>query len=109
MKSIFSYENKVIQLLMKIADMAILNVLYLVCCIPVFTIGAAQAGLYSGIRQLLNSEDDRSPVPFFFKGFRMGFKQVTLVYLAYAAGFVLLAVLYVWLQFFSYAGIGAAP
>lgn len=109
MKSIFSYENKVIQLLMKIADMAILNVLYIVCCIPIVTIGAAQAGLYSGIRQLMNSEDDRSCVPFFFKGLRTGFKQVTLVYLAYGAAFVLLAVLYVWLQFFSYAGAGAAP
>ena len=109
MKSLFSYENKLMQFLQKIADMVIMNVLYLLCCIPIVTIGAAQAGLYSGIRQLMNPEDDRSCVPFFFKGFCTGFKQVTVVYLFFAGAFALLGVLYVWLQFYAYAGMPVVP
>ena len=109
MKEFFAYESKFIHLLMKIADMAIMNMLYILCCIPVFTIGAAQAGLYSGIRQLMNKEDDRSCVRAFFRGFKTGFQQVSLVYLIFLAAIGLLCVLLLWLQFWSYAGANSAP
>lgn len=109
MKEIFSYENKVVQLLMKIADMAMLNVLYILCCIPIFTIGAAQAGLYGGIRQLMNKDDDTSCFRAYFRAFRSGFKQITLAYLVYLLAMVLLCVLLMWVQFWSYAGFGGAP
>lgn len=109
MKEIFSYENKVVQLLMKIADMAMLNVLYLLCCIPIFTIGAAQAGLYGGIRQLMRKDDDTSCFRAYFRAFRNGFKQVTLTYLVYLLAMTLLGILLLWVQFLAYAGFGAAP
>ena len=64
--NIFDYNSKFNQLLMTVADIIILNVLYLVCCIPVFTIGAAQAGLFTGIRVLLDKEDDSSCAKAFF-------------------------------------------
>ena len=88
--NIFSYESKVSQILMFTADLIILNVCFLLCCIPVFTIGAAQAALYSGIRVLLDKEDDSSPVKAFFKAFPQGFKQITLAWIAPAALCVLL-------------------
>ena len=78
MDSIFSYDSKLMQLLMFIGDLIILNVLYIVCCIPIFTIGAAQAGMYSAMKVLLDQEDDTSPRKAFFKGFRTGFGTVTL-------------------------------
>lgn len=75
--NIFSYESKFSQILMFVADLVILNVLYVVCCLPVFTIGAAQAALYSGIRTLLDPETDEKPRRVFFQEFRNGFKSIT--------------------------------
>lgn len=78
MNSLFSYDSKIMQLLMFIGDLMIINVLYLVCCIPIFTIGAAQAGLYTAAKVLLDKEDDTSASSAFFKGFANGFGTVTL-------------------------------
>ena len=50
--NIFNYESKFNQLLMTLADLIILNLLFVVCSLPIFTIGAAQAGLFTGIRVL---------------------------------------------------------
>lgn len=96
--SIFNYESKLMQTLMHIADLAILNILYVICCIPIFTMGAAQAGLYAGTRVLSDPEDDRSPAKTFFKGFINGFGKITLAW--GALGLVLLAV-----AFFGYWAI----
>ena len=75
--NIFSYESKFSQTLMFVADLCILNLLFVLCCLPIFTIGAAQAALYSGVRTLVDPEDDESPAKVFFRAFRTGFKSVT--------------------------------
>lgn len=80
MDSIFSYESKFMQMLMQLADLVFMNVLYVLCCIPLFTIGAAQAALHSGIRQLMNKENDLSCYKAFFKGFASGFGKITLLH-----------------------------
>ena len=76
----FSYDSKPMQILMYIGDLIILNLLFILCCLPVFTIGAAHAALYSGIRTLQDPEDDGSPSAAFFKAFRTGFLQITLAW-----------------------------
>lgn len=81
MRGIFDYDSKFMQFLMKFADIAILNVLFLICSIPIFTIGAAQAGLYTGFRVMLDPEDESSPSAAFFRGFRNGFWVITPVWL----------------------------
>lgn len=93
--NIFNYESKFNEIFMMLADMIILNVLYVICSIPIFTIGAAQAGLFTGIRVLLDKEDDSSVAKAFFRGFGNGFKSITIVsttYLLILA--VLAAILY---------------
>lgn len=80
MNNFFSYESKPMQILMFVGDLIILNVIFLVCCLPIFTIGAAQAGLYTAMRQLLNKDDDTSAVAAFFRGFKNGFGRVTLAW-----------------------------
>lgn len=77
---IFNYESKFMQLMLLVADYIILNLVFLACCIPIFTIGAAQAGLYAGIKTLLDKEDDTPCLRNFFKGFRTGFGTVTVVW-----------------------------
>lgn len=77
--NIFSYESKITQITMVIADMIIVNLLYLICCIPIVTIGAAQAGLFTAIRVLLDPEDDSSVAKAYFRGFGSGFFKITAV------------------------------
>lgn len=103
MKNIFSYESKFMQTLLVAADYIILNAVFILCCLPVFTIGAAQAGLYTGIRVLRDKEDDSSCLKAFFRGFRSGFGKITLVWCIFAVviailGYNLVAVLVAGLQ-----------
>ncbi len=76
----FSYESKPMQTMMRIGDLMILNALFLLCCLPIVTIGAAQAGLHNAVKVLLDKEDDSSPAAAFFKGFANGFLTVTLAW-----------------------------
>ena len=80
MSNVFSYESAPMQMLLRLGDLILLNVCYLACCIPVFTIGAAQAGLYTACRTMQNREDDSSAVAAFWRGFRTGFGSVTIAW-----------------------------
>ena len=85
MGGFFSYESKPMQILMFIGDLIILNLMYLLFCIPIFTIGAAQAGLFTACKVLLDKEDDSSPAAAFWRGFTTGFGTVTLAWLVMGA------------------------
>ena len=79
MNSIFSPDSRLMQMLSYVADLFFLNVIFLICCLPVFTIGAAQAGLYTATRQMIDPYDDRSVIKAFFRGFANGFGKISLV------------------------------
>ena len=78
MKNIFSYDSKLIIMLEGVANTMLLNILFLLCCIPVVTIGAAFTALFSGCRALMN---DEACFKAFFRSFRSGFKRSTLAWL----------------------------
>jgi uncharacterized membrane protein YesL len=88
--NIFNYESKFMQFMLMVADYIILNVLFIICCIPIFTIGAAQAGLYTGVRVLLDKDDDSSCTQAFFRGFKSGFGNITILWSIF---FIILAFL----------------
>ena len=103
MNSIFSYESPPMQALMRLGDLIILNLLYLVCCIPVVTIGAAQAGLYTACRVMQDKEDDSSLVDAFWRGFSNGFKTVTISW----SILTVVLVLMIWIAGISVAAGGS--
>ena len=105
--NIFSYESKFSQTLMFVADLCILNLLYVLCCIPVFTIGAAQAALYSGIRTLQDPEDDESPAKAFLRAFRTGFGSITLGWGFYFVLTLLMGVVFYFVVLFGQTIAGA--
>lgn len=98
-KKFFSYDSKPMQAMMNLGCMILMNFLYLVCCIPIVTMGAAQAGLLSGMRHMRDDETETSCLPAFFKGMKSGFKTITLVHsvsllpMALIAGGVILSLL----------------
>ena len=49
MKDLLNPEGVLFQFLSRVGDMIILNVLFLICCVPIVTIGAALIGAVSGV------------------------------------------------------------
>ena len=73
-------DNVIIRALTKICDMVCLNVLWLICCIPIITIGASTTALYTIMLKMVKNEEGyifRS----FFKAFKENFKQSTIIWI----------------------------
>lgn len=76
----FSYDSKFSQIILKICSGGFLNMLWFVCSIPIFTVGASTAALFSVTLKIARDENPRL-VPDFIKAFRDNFKQATVVWL----------------------------
>ena len=78
MNRLFNLDSPVMVFLSRVADLVIVNVLWLICCLPVVTIGASTTAMY---RVTLDLADDRgsSTVRGFFSAFRANFKKATLL------------------------------
>ena len=77
---IFNLDSPLMQVLNKIADMMLLNVLTLVCCIPVVTAGASLTAMHYMALKMARGEDYYL-VRGFFKSFKENFKQATIIWL----------------------------
>lgn len=84
MKSFFSYDGYLSKILTKVMYIVSLNLLFLLCSIPIFTIGAAQTAMYTVLlRYIKNDEPDI--IRSFFRAFRENFKKSTIVWLVMLA------------------------
>ena len=127
MSGLFNYDNPVWRFIGKFWDVLIVNLLWLVCSIPIFTIGASTTALYYVTLRLVRDEDGYT-FRSFFKSFKENFKQATIIWLIFLAvimilGFdlyfvvmmmteaskvrtmmtvVFLAMLFVWASMFTY-------
>lgn len=77
---LFNPDSPLMSFLTRIADLIILNLLWLVCCVPVVTIGASTTAMYHVVRHLQEG-GVTSVTRDFFHSFKSDFKQATLVYL----------------------------
>lgn len=77
---LFNPDSRIMIFLSRVADLVILNILWLVCCIPVVTIGASTTAMYHVIRHW-QKDSVSSVVRDFFQSFKEDFKQATPVYL----------------------------
>ncbi len=83
MKKLLDYENPLFQFLSRVGDLMMLNVLFLVCCVPVVTIGAAVTAMCRVDQGYVTG---REPGMFktFFHSFKTNFKQATIAWLILA-------------------------
>lgn len=77
---LFNPDSRIMIFLSHVADLVILNILWLVCCIPVVTIGASTTAMYHVIRHW-QKDSVSSIMRDFFQSFKEDFKQATPVYL----------------------------
>ena len=80
MGGFFSLDSKFMRTMSMIADLIILNVIYLVTCLPVITIGAASTAMYT-VCFRLGTAREGSLVKGYFRAFRDEFRQATLIWL----------------------------
>ncbi len=80
MGKIFDLDSPVMRFLSRMADLMILNLLMTVCCLPVFTIGAANTAMHYVMLKMVRGEEGYI-VKDFFKSFKMNFKQATVIWL----------------------------
>ena len=78
--NIFSYESRFSQVLLKISSSCWLNLLWMICSLPVVTCGAATAALYSVTLKMCDDTDYRITSQF-FRAFRENFTQATRLWL----------------------------
>lgn len=104
---IFNYDSKLMQSLSFLADLIILNLCFIVCSLPIFTIGAAQAGLYTAIKVLLDKDDDSSSFKAFFRGFANGFGRITIPWLCFLVMIVLVGFNLLNVLAYQYSGLNA--
>lgn len=72
----FSPDSKLMQVLGRITDLIVLNLLFLITCLPVFTMGAAMTALYTMCFRLMREEYNGIVKPY-FRAFRDNFKSAT--------------------------------
>lgn len=77
---LFSYDSKFSQIMLKLCYGCYLNLLWMVCSLPVFTAGAATAALYD-VTLRLAREEEPPLTSRFFKAFRENFRQATILWL----------------------------
>lgn len=76
----FGYDGPFFNVLNRITDIIILNVIWLICCIPIVTIGASTTALLYVTMKILNGEDAYI-VKNFFKSFKENFVQSTIMWI----------------------------
>ena len=77
---IFDLDSPLMNVLNKMADLMWLNILTLICCIPIITAGAALTSMHYVALKIVRNEESyitRS----FFKSFKTNFRQATLIWL----------------------------
>lgn len=79
MGKIFGLDSPVVQFLTKVSQLMILSVVWLLCCVPVVTVGAATAALY---RMMFNMKEDKvCDLKAYFRAFQSNFRKATVLWL----------------------------
>lgn len=81
MSGIFSQESRFVRYMNRFADLMILNLLFLLTSLPVFTIGASLTALYT-VCFRLGTDREGSALRDYFAAFRENFGQATKLWLA---------------------------
>ena len=76
MRFLFDPNSKIMLFISRFADLVVLNLVFLLTCIPVFTIGAANSALYDTVFRMDTAREGKL-LSTYFRAFRTNFKQST--------------------------------
>ena len=78
MDKLFNMDNKFFTVMGRVADLIMLNVVCLICCLPIVTIGASLTALHYVTLKMARNEESYI-IRSFFKSFKQNFKQATVI------------------------------
>lgn len=78
MSRFFDMDNKFFTFMSRVADLFLLNVLFVICCIPIVTMGASFTALFYVSMKMVRNEESYI-IKDFFKSFKQNFKQATII------------------------------
>ena len=96
---LFNYDSPFWSFMSRLADLIILNLLWIVFCIPVVTIGASTTAMYRVTLNMVRGEGS-GVVRMFWDAFRLNLKQAVLIFLI-----LLIPVLLVFYEFWMWLGL----
>lgn len=80
MSNLLNYDSKFTHIFSKVIDAVLLGMLWLICSLPVFTLGAASSAFYYAFQKSIRQGNGYSTREF-FHGFKANFKQATVLWL----------------------------
>lgn len=89
MNRIFNMDNKFFTFMGRVADLIILNLLCIVCCIPIVTIGPAITAMFYVTLKMVRNEESYI-VKGFFHSFKENLKQGIIINIIMLAAFIML-------------------
>lgn len=89
MGKFFNMDSPIMRFMTKVADIMILNLLFIVTSLPIITIGASWTSLYYVSMKLIRDEEG-GIVRGFFHSFRINFRQATILWLGTVTVFAVL-------------------
>lgn len=100
MKQFFNMDNKFFGIMTRIGDLLILNFLFLICSLPIITIGPSATALYS-VTLKMTTHDETYMFKGFLKAFKENFKASTIVWLIFMAVGLVLTIDFFFINQFS--------
>lgn len=79
MGTLFDPDSKIMVFISRFTDLTVLNLVFLLTCIPVFTVGAASTALYAAVLQM-DTEREGKLLSTYFRAFRENFRQSTIIW-----------------------------
>lgn len=98
----FNYDSPIMQFLSRLTDLFILNFLFLICSIPIVTIGASATALYSVTLKMAKNEESYI-FSSFFRAFKTNFRQSTISWII-----LLLAGIVLWMDHHAISFMGGS-
>lgn len=95
MGNFFNLDSKFSIIMGRVGDLILLNILWILCCIPIVTIGASTTALYYVTMKMTKNEESYITKDF-FKSLKQNFKQSTIIWLILLGiGLILLLDMYI--------------
>ena len=81
--NIFSSDGWFARIFGTIGDIIVVNILFIVCSIPIFTMGASMSAMYYTLLKKQRTGETGGIIKLFFKGFKDNFKKSTIAWLLF--------------------------
>lgn len=97
----FSYDGLLAQVIRYLWKLFLLNICFVLCCLPVITIGSGIAAVYS---VFLTESEHSGVIGRFFRAFRENWKQATVIWIIFLTAAILLALNWYFILSYSFPG-----